>query len=611
MPTAAPWNPSPAPTAAPIPAPSPQPSLQPIPSPSPAPIPAPSPQPSLLPIPSPSPAPSPAPIPLPTTHAPDSALGLSSSSTGIGITAIAAAELGNTLSSLLDSTLFVAEDENSTNATSAGASLGAAVDGILSAQLYGAVAGEYAQSIASANLRSSAQRLSPNATSPGETRSLVLDNSASAVELPASLAGDGSYDASLAEYTSDPYAGENRGPAVTSSVTRFGLTTSSSDEASSRRRARRPNATVGAGGPSPIVALVIGGGIAGRPKPPGANLTCACGFTGNVSFTCPDNTTIDHACDGLPGVEAVTCPATEDACASWNSSSQAWLAQCETVQGAGGTTTCECGVDTADDAPPLDYSTKEEKMDAGSVYFKNLTEPPDLSRAVVMIYALLALLLACVAAHAYGLRLDALDARRRACPDAKTLKYSSSACKLHADDDPYEAHGDYDVLMAGWKRNFFHAMDLGHPFYGWYTLYSASVPRPFRAWCCGFEILVFMYALAFETNLLFPDVEEECAGKLTPETCASLKTALRGKFRGTHVEQAPLCQWMPCAEACVMEEPGDDEMSPMPAARRPERGPARRDDGRARRYYLILAGMFLALLRARRVAIAQSEARVR
>ncbi|KAH8069135.1 hypothetical protein JL720_12042 [Aureococcus anophagefferens] len=129
-------------------------------------------------------------------------------------------------------------------------------------------------------------------------------------------------------------------------------------------------------------------------------------------------------------------------------------------------------------------------------------------------------------------------------------------------------------------------MDLGHPFYGWYTLYSASVPRPFRAWCCGFEILVFMYALAFETNLLFPDVEEECAARLTRETCASLKTALRGKFKGTHVESAPLCQWMPCAEACVMEEPGEDEMSPMSAARRPERDPARRDDGRARRYYL-------------------------
>ncbi|KAH8067021.1 hypothetical protein JL720_12531 [Aureococcus anophagefferens] len=336
--------------------------------------------------------------------------------------------------------------------------------------------------------------------------------------LPASLAGDGSYDASLAEYTSDPYAGENRGPAVTSSVTRFGLSTSSSDEASSRRRARRralaaANATVGAGGPSAIVALVIAGGIAGRPKPPGANLTCACGFTGN----------------------------------------------CETVQGAGGTTTCECGVDTAGDAPPLDYSTKEEKTDAG-VYFKNLTEPPDLSRAVVMIYALLALLLACVAAHAYGLRLDARDA-------AAARAASAVAAASDAEDDPYEGHDDHDVLTAGWKRNFLTGMDLGHPFYGWYTLYSASVPRPFRAWCCGFEILVFMYALAFETNLLFPDVEEECAARLTRETCASLKTALRGKFRGTHVESAPLCQWMPCAEACVMEEPGEDEMSPMPVCK--------------------------------------------
>ncbi|KAH8069134.1 hypothetical protein JL720_12041 [Aureococcus anophagefferens] len=95
----------------------------------------------------------------------------------------------------------------------------------------------------------------------------------------------------------------------------------------------------------------------------------------------------------------------------------------------GGTTTCECGVDTAGDAPPLDYSTKEEKTDAGSVYFKNLTEPPDLSRAVVMIYALLALLLACVAAHAYGLRLDARDAARA----------PAVAAASDADDDPTRA----------------------------------------------------------------------------------------------------------------------------------------------------------------------------
>ncbi|KAK7241266.1 hypothetical protein SO694_00050014 [Aureococcus anophagefferens] len=100
-----------------------------------------------------------------------------------------------------------------------------------------------------------------------------------------------------------------------------------------------------------------------------------------------------------------------------------------------------------------------------------------------------------------------------------------------------------------------------------------------------------MYALAFETNLLFPDVEEECAGKLNPETCASLKTVLRCKFKGTRrAESAPLCQWMPCAEACVMEEPGEDEMSPMSAARRPERGPTRRDNGRAQAHELLEGG---------------------
>ncbi|KAH8046862.1 hypothetical protein JL720_16267 [Aureococcus anophagefferens] len=351
--------------------------------------------------------------------------------------------------------------------------------------------------------------------------------------------------------------------------------------AAAPRRERRLEDAGGAGGSGAglaSVALTIGGGVArNASRPPGANLTCACGYEGNVSFACPDNATVvEAACDGLPNVIEVVCPGVETACAAWNATAAAWRSSCEAVGGADGATTCACDVDASGAAAPTDFSTEDEATDAGSVYFKNLTEPPDLSRALIMIYALLALLGACVAAHAYGRRLDARDA-------AAARAASAVAAASDADDDPYEVNDDHDVLTAGWKQNFLTGMDLGHPFYGWYTLYSASVPRPFRAWCCGFEILVFMYALAFETNLLFPDVEEECAGKLNPETCASLKTVLRGKFKGTHVESAPLCQWIPCAEACVMEEPGEDEMSPMSAARRPERGPARRDDGRARR----------------------------
>ncbi|KAH8054673.1 hypothetical protein JL722_8614 [Aureococcus anophagefferens] len=439
---------------------------------------------------------------------------------------------------------------NGSSNASAGASLGSSVDGILAAQLAGAVAGEYAMTLSSPNLKSSAQRLSPNATTPGEVRALSLDGAASAAELPPSLAGGDAYDASFAEYATDPYAGEDGGggAALTARVARFGLAPSSAEPASRRRRARRERRLEDAGGAGgsgaglASVALTIGGGA---------------------------------ACDGLPNVIEVVCPGVETACAAWNATAAAWRSSCEAVGGADGATTCVRDVDASGAAAPTDFSTEDEATDAGSVYFKNLTEPPDLSRALIMIYAL-ALLGACVAAHAYGRRLDARDA-------AAARAASAVAAASDADDDPYEVNDDHDVLTAGWKQNFLTGMDLGHPFYGWYTLYSASVPRPFRAWCCGFEILVFMYALAFETNLLFPDVEEECAGKLNPETCASLKTVLRGKFKGTHVESAPLCQWIPCAEACVMEEPGEDEMSPMSAARRPERGPARRDDGRARR----------------------------
>ena len=35
--------------------------------------------------------------------------------------------------------------------------------------------------------------------------------------------------------------------------------------------------------------------------------------------------------------------------------------------------------------------------------------------------------------------------------------------------------------------------------------------RAGRAWFCGFEILMFLYSVAFHTNLVFPDVEDQCA----------------------------------------------------------------------------------------------------
>ncbi|KAH8076895.1 hypothetical protein JL721_929 [Aureococcus anophagefferens] len=85
----------------------------------------------------------------------------------VGITAVAAASLGDALSGVLESELFAAyTSPNASNsssrrlAESAGDTLGLALDGIARAQLNGAVEGEFASEVKSTKLRMSSQKLS-------------------------------------------------------------------------------------------------------------------------------------------------------------------------------------------------------------------------------------------------------------------------------------------------------------------------------------------------------------------------------------------------------------------------------------------------------------------
>ena len=108
--------------------------------------------------------------------------------------------------------------------------------------------------------------------------------------------------------------------------------------------------------------------------------------------------------------------------------------------------------------------------------------------------------------------------------------------------------------------------------------HSHSAGRAGRAWFCGFEILMFLYSVAFHTNLVFPDVEDQCAAYPTYTKCLGLKTYLRGKmdFDRWHLEPADLCEWDMCSQACLMAEPVIGDMSVT--------------------YYFILAVMFIVLL---------------
>ncbi|KAH8071652.1 hypothetical protein JL721_4153 [Aureococcus anophagefferens] len=284
----------------------------------------------------------------------------------------------------------------------------------------------------------------------------------------------------------------------------------------------------------------------------GANLTCDCGFVGTKTFLCKDNATIlNNTCDGGPGssVEAF-CPIMVDTCSSFaagaNGSAGSWVPTCETVEQDDGSTSCRC--DIFPDEPAADFGISDEYGNVGDVYFSNLTSPPDLSRAVYVIYALAALIGACLFFH----DLD--------------------------DDDPYEVPEGVQKMLDPALKRWHTGLCIDHPFYSYWFYHSHSAGRAGRAWFCGFEILMFLYSVAFHTNLVFPDVEDQCAAYATYTKCLGLKTYLRGKmdFGRWHLEPADLCEWDMCSQACFMAEPVIGDMSAT--------------------YYFILAVMFVVLL---------------
>ena len=123
-----------------------------------------------------------------------------------------------------------------------------------------------------------------------------------------------------------------------------------------------------------------------------STLTCACGFVGNATTTCPDGSIISLPCDGLPTTIDVSCAADRTTCTTARDG--VWTIDESCVTTASATETlCEC------EAPidePRYYSTASNARTLIGSYVANLTEEPDFRRAAYVLYALLALLVCCV-----------------------------------------------------------------------------------------------------------------------------------------------------------------------------------------------------------------------
>ncbi|KAH8062574.1 hypothetical protein JL722_3496 [Aureococcus anophagefferens] len=103
-----------------------------------------------------------------------------------------------------------------------------------------------------------------------------------------------------------------------------------------------------------------------------------------------------------------------------------------------------------------------------------------------------------------------------------------------------------------------------HPYINWYCCYSESMTRRARAWICGFEILIFLYGTALQTNLEYPDVDDDCAARSDERACHGLKNVFRfavaiTENRGFDLTPENMCTWDLCSQVCYGKQPSDDD----------------------------------------------------
>lgn len=319
----------------------------------------------------------------------DSALTLTSASSEFGITATTANAIASTLSAMLETSLFQGSSNSNnqtqqvgnelstdgspnislSNKSASAAVYGATIDNLLASQLVDKVADEAASVLATTNLKTSAQRISRNA-SDQRSRAMSLSGSKSRASLPDSIASTsntGEFDVSFSESSINPYATSDAGQAVTSNVYRFGLIQTSSSLQMTRGRRRRleeeelpptPSSTESL--PASTVRVQVDITVETATisdhsnKSVGANLTCDCGHFGHVNYTCPDGSVLSAECNGLPTISEVFCPRSTIDCSTWDG--EKWTREyCTTVSMRDGTI-CRCSVPLGD---AKDYGVEE------------------------------------------------------------------------------------------------------------------------------------------------------------------------------------------------------------------------------------------------------------
>ena len=193
-----------------------------------------------------------------------------------------------------------------------------------------------------------------------------------------------------------------------------------------------------------------------------------------------------------------------------------------------------------------------------SVYSAHLTDPPDFRKAKWVLTTLMVLFGGCVLMTCYGRRLDARDRREHEFSRSLDSLFDGLDSRLGG-----KGVGRFDDLARPWTSRAATGLRVQHPFVNYYCIYSKTIPRGWRAWVCGFEVLAFLFVFAVQTNLEYPASGKGAWGQREVEDdCLQLKNVFRFRVtanlnRGLAFAPKDMCAWAQCSFTCYAVEPGD------------------------------------------------------
>ena len=209
------------------------------------------------------------------------------------------------------------------------------------------------------------------------------------------------------------------------------------------------------------------------------NLTCPCDFVGLVNATCPDGTNVSLSCDGRPRHRGRGLRGGHDECTHPRMVNGFYDANCKRRSSR------SARLCASVPRRPGTHSTGDGRAHADQRVQRPFDGPARLPEGEVGAYDAARALWVLRPHDGYG-RADAMDKREHEFSRSLDSLFDGLDSRLGG-----KGVGRFDDLARPWTSCAATGLRVQPPFVNYYCIYSKTIPRGWRAWVCGFEVLAF------------------------------------------------------------------------------------------------------------------------